>query len=255
MADDPSTLIVPFGKHQGLTVAELVVRDPAYVEWLLGQSWLAQRFAKLHEAIITRGAAPDDTPEHNQIQARFLDPTFRAAVIDITRDLTDAQNRDYLKRRREPTRLRDACIDNIQRINKIIDAGSKYYYQDELLQKQQDLAKYQALVDAVTPLPIDSDVEFEHEGIDVLIRWGFEYSDEYKITVEIKPSLGDDYPSVMRQMSRLGARVLVIDQYNSATLNLSTVREMFKANGQTLVTLQEIFDQIPNAKIFMGNSA
>lgn len=260
MADDPSALIVPFGKHQGLTVAELLERDPNYAQWLLSQNWLAQRFAQLHAAIVTRGATPDDSPEHNQIQARFLDPEFRTAVIALTQHLKDAQDRDCQERAAEPNRQKDACLVNIDRLNKAIaehDEAANYFRQkriDELGKQQQNLAKYQANLDAITPRPVISTVEFEFEGIDVLIQWGFEWC-RNKITVEIKPSLGDDYPAVMRQMSRLGAAVLVIDQYASSNLGISTVREMFKANRQKLITLQEIFDQIPNAKNFMGNSA
>jgi hypothetical protein len=46
-----SAAVVPFGKHKGAAVAELVTKDPDYVRWLTGQGWLAQRFAELHAAI------------------------------------------------------------------------------------------------------------------------------------------------------------------------------------------------------------
>lgn len=260
MADhqnDPSALIVPFGKHQGLTVAELLERDPNYVQWLLSQNWLAQRFAQLHAAILTRGAAPDDSPEHNRIQARFLDPLFRTAFIDLARDLNLAQDRDCRSRAREPTAKKEGAIDTIERLNKMIAAGVENpWYQRELEDAQKRRDQYQDLIDAARqPMLVDSVVEFEQEGIDVLIRWGFEYADQYKITVEIKPSLGDDYPSVMRQMNRLGASVLVIDQYNSDTLPLNTVREMFENNGQMLITLKVILDNMPYAKKFLETKA
>lgn len=77
---DPSAIVVPIGKYKGATVAELLVRDPAYVEWITSQGWFAQRFAEVHAAIISRGAGTDDTPEHNQLQARFMEPEFRTAA-------------------------------------------------------------------------------------------------------------------------------------------------------------------------------
>lgn len=234
--DDPSTLIVPFGKHQGLTVAELVVRDPAYVEWLLGQSWLAQRFAKLHEAIITRGATPDDTPEHNQIQARFLDPSFRAATILAS-----------TPKNFESSRYRHEAYED---------------YEDDINRRARWRNIYKTEPEGPEPInpgpdtrPLVTAVVFEASGVDAHISWGFERIGHRNwINVEIKPSLGDDYPSVMRQMQRLGVTVLVIEQYASSNLPLSTVREMFKANGQILITIQDILDKIPNAKNFMGNS-
>ena len=237
MTDDPSALIVPFGKHQGLTVAELLERDPSYVQWLLSQNWLAQRFAELHAAIVTRGATTDDSPEHNKIQARFLDPEFRAATILASVPLEFDRTR--------------------------------YEWADVWKFKEQMAAwkapswpwgpkpKTEPVHPGPNPDPIITEAKFERAGIDVIVYRGFgkRVDLEPNIAIEIKPSLGDDYPTVMRQMSRLRARVLVIDQYNSDTLPLSTVREMFKNNGQILLTVQEILAKIPDAKISMGNIA
>ena len=78
---DQSALVVPFGKHKGRTVAELLVHDPQYAQWIVNQGWVAERFAELHAAILTRGAATDDSPEHNAIQVRFLDQTFAVACV------------------------------------------------------------------------------------------------------------------------------------------------------------------------------
>ena len=67
---DPSAIVLPFGKYRGKTVAELLATDPSYAEWVSAQSWVAERFAELHSAIVTRGAGGgDETPEHNALQA------------------------------------------------------------------------------------------------------------------------------------------------------------------------------------------
>jgi hypothetical protein len=42
-ATDPSAVVIPFGKHKGRTVAELLATDPQYTGWLLGQAWVAER--------------------------------------------------------------------------------------------------------------------------------------------------------------------------------------------------------------------
>ena len=83
---EPSAIIIPFGKHKGATVAELLAKDPAYADWITAQGWVAERFAELHAAILSRGAGTDDTPEHNAIQVRFLDPVFRAAFLTTVAD-------------------------------------------------------------------------------------------------------------------------------------------------------------------------
>jgi len=52
----PSAIVIPFGKHKGAIVAELLEKDPAYAEWIIAQGWVAERFAVLHAAILSRGA-------------------------------------------------------------------------------------------------------------------------------------------------------------------------------------------------------
>ena len=263
MSDDPAARIVPFGKHKGLTVAELLVRDPSYVQWLLGQGWLAQRFAELHAAIITRGANPDDSPEHNRIQARFLDPTFQVATLIAAipehleqskarahGDITD-QRDNHADRCRDQ---RDGILENIQRYKDSDTPWGKSYYADSIAKLPNAEARLkQALADLDIPLPkIKTKANFESGGADVRIQWNFAGNDFFSVyltaAVEIKPALGDDFPSVMRQMSRLGAKILVIEQYNSDNLSLNTVREMFKANEQILLTIQDILAKIPDAK-------
>jgi len=72
---DPSN-VVPFGKYKGRLIEELLVDDPGYVEWLAGQEWFRAKFTVLHQVIINRGAEPEETPEHNAMQVRFLDDEF-----------------------------------------------------------------------------------------------------------------------------------------------------------------------------------
>lgn len=222
MPDDPSAIVIPFGKHRGATVAELLVKDPQYAEWLLGQRWLAERFAELHTAILSRGAGSDDTPEHNAIQARFLDPLFQTAFLFAASDPNDLHaaqfddNPNYVEIKPTPPRW----------ITNYVSAGP-------------------------SPHPLSFAVQFEGNGIDVLLRWGFVHPNSlrsaHSIPIEIKPSLGDDYPAVMRQMQRLRATHLLIDKY-AGSIPLHAVRSMFGANSQNLITLQEVEAEIPNAR-------
>jgi hypothetical protein len=201
---EPSDIVIPFGKHKGRTVAEVLATDPQYADWLSLQGWVAERFVELHAAIVTRGAVSDDSPEHNLIQARFLDPLFRVAFLL---------------------------------------AASEHY-------------------DKTVPLIRDragTYVQFEVRGVDVVL-----VDEGYVFGIEIKPSLGDDFPSVMRQMRRLSAphiqddgsrglqvKYLVIDRF-AAVVPLESVREMFKANGMFLITVREIEAEIPNARALLS---
>lgn len=193
----PSALILPFGKHKGKTVAEVVETDPQYVDWVTSQGWLADRFAELYSAFITKGAQSDETPEHNDLQRLFLNVTFQVAVA--------------------------------------MAAG----------------------------LSIDiypDDCKFEFRGIDFAYnvhgypdmrnRGIINYSG---VGVEIKPSLGDDYPAVMRQMARLSTpslncQILLIKDYCGKGATLDEVRAMFDMNGRVLITLKEVKAKMRAAK-------
>ena len=72
MTSPPDTALVPFGKHKGQPV-EVLLADPGYRDWLLAQPWVRDRFPTFHQVIINYGAEPAETPEHNQMQAAFLD--------------------------------------------------------------------------------------------------------------------------------------------------------------------------------------
>jgi hypothetical protein len=102
--------------------------------------------------------------------------------------------------------------------------------------------------------PVVEELEFEC-GFDVRIKFGWSYEisrlwescygtvnslnprkwvqrssrsrreDQFKI--EIKPQMGDDFPSVLRQMKRNGADTLVIDTFESSVCTLDQVRQIF----------------------------
>jgi hypothetical protein len=67
--------MVPFGKYKGQPV-EALAADKSYCEWLVAQDWFRSRFAGLHTLIINNFGAPEETPEHNALQAKFLDKVW-----------------------------------------------------------------------------------------------------------------------------------------------------------------------------------
>jgi hypothetical protein len=269
---EPSAMILPFGKHKGRTVADVLSSDPQYAEWMLGQAWFAERFAELHAALLTRGAASDDTPEHNLIQARFLDPLFQAAFVLSTGTKLD--------------RYREAAVNvAIERMHDPammeLDRKSNYASREALPKIDAEREERRRQILETTPIQahFNARVLFEQRGVDVLLmlrftapapydsateHWRFflpelDVTDRHYLRVlqgcdwkiEIKPSLGDDFPTVMRQMERLRACVLVIDRF-AAVVPLETVRAMFKANGRKLITVREIEAEIANARALIA---
>jgi hypothetical protein len=64
--------VVPFGKYKGQPV-EALTADQDYCAWLISQPWFRSRYSNVYNVVITYGGEPQDSPEHNQMQAQFLD--------------------------------------------------------------------------------------------------------------------------------------------------------------------------------------
>lgn len=262
---DASALVIPFGKHKGATVAELLVKDPTYAAWVSNQGWVAERFAELHAAILARGAGTDDSPEHNAIQVRFLEPEFRLACLtlaypdvlekakrarlsDLTRghiNKIQSLDDDLIRARR--IALEDIYIDkdgspSIYGINRRADADK------DIKEIPGKIAALNIEIKRITayPIYIATSVMFEQKGVDVLIRWNAtdsiseipSYSEI--LSAEIKPTMGDDFPAVMRQMGRLGVYVLVVGEYTGTSVPPTQLRQMFAANGCVVISVRAI---------------
>ena len=70
--ENEKQIIVPFGKYKDKPV-ELLLQDETYAKWLTGQDWFQQKFQSMYTLIIHNyHSEPVDTPEHNQMQVKFL---------------------------------------------------------------------------------------------------------------------------------------------------------------------------------------
>jgi uncharacterized protein (DUF3820 family) len=273
MTDDTAGNVVPFGKYKGRSIEELLVEDPGYLQWLAGQDWFRAKFTILHQVIINRGAEPEETPEHNALQVKFLDDDFclrfLACIAPKYRDLAFAT-------------LRSAHQHDVKLIGNAITSEQKSLEETKarVIRDEADLANSspQAVPDRrywlggtkkkrdlhiaridylfrlqkefVTPveeLEILIDRNFEERGVDVILkfsaksaqhdirvntpfdldlRW-YNYDDRGgamggweelcrslgSFHIELKPTIGDDYPAVLRQMKRNGSDVLLVGQF------------------------------------------
>jgi hypothetical protein len=72
--------IIPFGKYKGQPV-DALAEDRPYCEWLLQQDWFRTRYTAIHTLIINNFGQPEETPEHNVLQALFVDEDFRTRFV------------------------------------------------------------------------------------------------------------------------------------------------------------------------------
>jgi hypothetical protein len=295
--------IVPFGKYRGQPI-EVMLADADYLNWVAAQPGLMRMLEDRHVAIfnlITMGAPQtDDTPEHNRLQVRFLDPQFhdgflRAAtglnIAETTAAYADGDNRragallrHTLAHYEQALVLADARYTNDRRSGGWLEQRAR-------AEVERLAAGCNALRDHLHPSfsiePPRIEATFEH-GYDVCLsvawnRAGYRatYSSgddmvcvvplqtvkneaALKFRVEIKPRLGDDFPSVLRQMRRNQPRdagggvdravprsiygghagnpsitdVLLIDAFEATGATLEQVRAVFVP--YKVITLAEV---------------
>ena len=181
--------IIPIGKHKGKSIEEIRLIEPQYLDWLAAQDWFNKKYSDLIEAI-RGGGQPADTPEHNALQARFLDPQFTTAAV---------------------------------------------------------VAAWPSVL-----VPVANDVKIQFEEVtDVLLKLPGYYT---KVGFEVKPSVGDDYPAIIRQIKiargptqdKFGNLVspkaviaLLYDKYTGSGVDEATMRKIVEASSIPTVTLAE----------------
>lgn len=233
--------IIPFGKYKGQPL-EAIADDRQYVEWLLAQAWFQQRHQHLYQVIINNFAEPSESPEHNAMQARFLDAEFRLrfalrVVPDLERYTIAGEA------------VAQAVASWHRRLTQQYLANDRV---EELKSITIALGDEQGLPLLRTALP-----EFEVGGVDVRfeIEAGLHisakvdcrktdywvavetepvFSDFIKavrFNIEIKPSVGDDYPAVIRQMRQNKCRCLLLREYTGRGVSHEIFVELMKSQG------------------------
>lgn len=206
---ESNTDLVPFGKYRGQPLDTLFA-DRGYLQWLLAQAWFAQQYAELHRLVINYGVLPEETPEHNALQLCFLAPALR-----------------------------------IQTCNAWLAFRRQYGPQSHITRRPKQLYG----------IP---EIKFEEHGIDVSLTYTVAVWDEVayrrdyrtitenvwtsnneSFGVELKPSLGDDYPAVLRKMLRGSGSILVYEAWQSQ-MPVSQVEQLFAHSVKCLLSLEEL---------------
>jgi len=237
------TEIVPFGKYKGQPI-ETLQQDRAYCDWLVGQDWLQTRFPELRTIIVNNFGEATETPEHNALQARALEIRFVLGVIYLAQQkLKKKHSTDIGKQVKvvfesqgvdvmitapngvEVTITRDdepefsAYLQNV--LGYLEGQLRRAYTKEEIEETKAEIEKYK------TAIGLTHCISFERIGI------------------ELKPTLGDDYPAVIRQIKASkffggGIPVLVIGSYNGIGATLDQVSRMFEASGIRFLMVSEI---------------
>jgi hypothetical protein len=91
--------LIPFGKYKGQP-GEVLKQDPKYVEWLKGQDWFSSQHKSIYTLIVNNFGIASETPEHNEMQVKFLDEWYRLKLAYvIVGDKLFKCNRKYFEDR------------------------------------------------------------------------------------------------------------------------------------------------------------
>jgi hypothetical protein len=242
-----ATLLIPFGKYKGQSV-EAIRADKGYIDWLLGQDWFRTKHVNLYQTIVNNFGEPTETPEHNRLQARFLDSPFALAMLCLAGPKWVVNPRSLLTAEIEGSekRLASPYLGNWERRKE----------EEALADARKRLADFDA-DPPQKPYEINILPNFEVKGWDVvlrastsLLRWKIGAS--AWVYIEIKPALGDDFPTVLRQMKVNRIRpydeeilhILLIDHFSAGGATLDQVRIIFRTEGFRMVMLSEIDEMI-----------
>ena len=227
----------PFGKLKGKPI-ELVMADRQYVEWLSAQPWFREGFAPIYN-ILVQGGPPADacTPEHNALQNLFLLARYphadrlAAAVLKFDPPVSN----EYIQVKSEPFLATEVLRRSGEEGNwdVLLQVAVRWNVKHRLTHSQSSWNDWQCPSGHVFPR---APGKWE-DSMDI---------GTCDIVIELKPTLGDDYPAVLRKMkTRRASRradkvVLLVDQFTSSVTSLADLKEIFNQSAIQVVTLAEL---------------
>lgn len=225
--------VIPFGKYKGQPV-EVLSADRGYTDWLMGQAWFRERYGNMYTLIVNNFGEATETPEHNALQGLFLSKIFAAYFIE---KVAPGHMQEYID---------EANIEAMERINELkelsIEDESKY------------IGEITRLENAISSATVYVKVKFEEDRADVVLFSGYKIDYDYcrngwyrdfsrrtkNFRIEIKPSVGDDYPAILRQMKANQCEYLFVGEYHGIGVTKEQFVEIFKISNIMVVFRDEI---------------
>lgn len=240
--------IIPFGKHKGKPI-EVLASDKEYSDWLVAQSWFREKHINLYNIVINNFREPVDTPEHNKIQIKFLKEEYRLKLAYLLNPSLFEENSKKITN----------AIHSI--LNSSGQQRNEYFLKALAFPSKGD--EYGLYTRQLLRL---SKPVFERVDVSFSISYGlnFFYGNEYgtfsqfrhksinSCLIEIKPTVSDDFPAVLRQMKasmpvkrnedmqRQNLYALLIGNYTGTSATLDEFVEYFDTQGYKVVFENEL---------------
>jgi hypothetical protein len=232
---------VPFGKYKGRPVADMLA-DAGYMAWLEGQPWFREKFAHMLRARDAEAASR--TPEHNRLQALFLAPSYQAAFVRV------CGAGAWLEK--EARRTQDSSRHELRHTAEEARRWLPYEHANRAARLEQVGVMVEIAGADWGGFTLTTEAQFE-TGADVLISARLngrvfvasarsEAASEVfrevafaQLPIEIKPTVADEYPAVLRQMLRNKSRYLFVGAYKGEGATEQQFVQIFAASGIRVV--------------------
>jgi len=249
--------IMPLGKYEGQPI-HVLANDPSYKDWLISQAWFREKYNNHYTIIINNFGAPSKTPEHNEMQTRFLSDDYCYAVA-------------YLCKWRLMSKKK--CLMNLgQAVRKIKEQINNYQsnfsiYQDKLeaIKDMQEIVETSiieengiAYLDGEPYYRIDRKTEENYW--DIIIKtndsfcknecdiWNECSIKKNQIGLELKPSVGDDYPTILMKIKQQKFqpfyRCLIYKNFSASGATLEEFKKTFNNEDIFVFSMSEVYEAL-----------
>ena len=244
--------LVPFGKYKGSPVEDMLA-DSSYMAWLEAQPWFREKFVHLLPS--GRKEEMSQTPAHNRLQALFLDPAYRLAFIETV--VPDSLGNTYWDWRAEREELRSA-------IRFSSDGKAEVWAVSEIarlkaavpIEKSATYVSFEAVsyepwdVDRKHSVHSDVWICLRHKIYSPWLLWRIDEKERQAklvcrdknicFPIEVKPTVADEYPAVLRQMQKNRSRYLFVERYAGTGVTQEQFVEIFQESGRTVVFKEDV---------------
>jgi hypothetical protein len=241
--------LITFGRYKGKPF-EILATDKQYIDWLLSQSWFKERHINLYNVVINNFREPVDTPEHNKMQIKFLKQEQRLKLAYKVNPKLFDNNSEKInlamhqilstKERNEGEYFLKALLSPSQK-------DEFGLYSRQLLKFSKPIFER---VDVYFSLWYGINFYYDNNHFN---RGWVQFKQEIcsSYTVEIKPTISDDFPAILRQMKasmpvensdwqRERFYILLVGKYTGTSATKLEFIEYFETQGYIVVFEDEM---------------
>ncbi|WKZ66515.1 MAG: hypothetical protein QY325_00985 [Flavobacteriales bacterium] len=241
--------IIPFGQYKGKPV-EVLATDKNYTEWLLAQSWFKEKYLTIYNVVINNFREPADTPEHNKLQIKFLKAEHRLKLAFLVNPRLFQNDSEFLNAEmKKIIKLKELnqgklFLQSIRSPNPKEEFG---LYSKDLLRMSKPVFEH---VDVCYSLSYGLSFHYENGHYQSGYR-EFAHRRLSTYWIELKPTVSDDFPQVLRQMKasmpveqsdwqRDRFYLLVVGAYTGTSATQEEFVAYFETQGYKVVFENEI---------------